>query len=224
MCRRRRGRVASREVTLGLVGRESVEVLRGLAPGEVVLAPGTPVGTRVRVEGGAMNLAWKDIRRQKLRFLLTGLGLGLLFSIVLAMGGIYRGMVADATMLIDAVGADLWVVQRDTRGPFAERSTVPRSLEDRLRVVEGVASAENFTYATMQRGDLDHPVRIGLVGLSWPSRPRSGSPAHLRSRLSTAHERSSSIGPSGQSLGATMPLGDDNYRSSGSRRVRLVGR
>ena len=69
-----------------------------------------------------MNLAWKDIRRQKLRFVFTGLGLGLLFSIVLAMGGIYRGMVADATMLIDAVGADLWVVQRDTRGPFAERS------------------------------------------------------------------------------------------------------
>ena len=43
------GRVASRPVTLGLAGRESVEVLRGLAPGEVVLAPGTPVGTRVRV-------------------------------------------------------------------------------------------------------------------------------------------------------------------------------
>ena len=35
-----------------------------------------------------MNLAWKDIRRQKLRFVFTGLGLGLLFSIVLAMGGI----------------------------------------------------------------------------------------------------------------------------------------
>ena len=45
------GRVASRPVTLGLVGREFVEVLRGLAPGEVILAPGTPVGTRVRVVG-----------------------------------------------------------------------------------------------------------------------------------------------------------------------------
>jgi len=43
------GRVAARPVTLGLVGRESVEVLRGLAPGEVIVAPGTPVGTRVRV-------------------------------------------------------------------------------------------------------------------------------------------------------------------------------
>ena len=59
-----------------------------------------------------MNLAWKDIRSQGLRFLFTGLGLGLLFAIVLAMGGIYRGMVADATMLVDAVGADLWVTSR----------------------------------------------------------------------------------------------------------------
>ena len=45
------GRVAARPVTLGLIGRELVEVLRGLAPGEVILAPGTPVGTRVRVVG-----------------------------------------------------------------------------------------------------------------------------------------------------------------------------
>ena len=52
-----------------------------------------------------MNLAWKDIRRQRVRFLFTGVGLGLLFTIVLAMGGIYRGMVVDATMLIDAIDA-----------------------------------------------------------------------------------------------------------------------
>lgn len=43
------GRVASRPVTVGLVGRESVEILSGLAPGDVVLAPGAPVGKRVRV-------------------------------------------------------------------------------------------------------------------------------------------------------------------------------
>ncbi|MDO9280645.1 MAG: HlyD family efflux transporter periplasmic adaptor subunit, partial [Pseudomonadota bacterium] len=45
------GRVAARAVTFGLVGRESVEVLTGLAPGDIVLAPGAPVGKRVRVVG-----------------------------------------------------------------------------------------------------------------------------------------------------------------------------
>ncbi len=43
------GRVATRSVTLGLQGRDSVEVVSGLAPGDVVLAPGAPAGKRVRV-------------------------------------------------------------------------------------------------------------------------------------------------------------------------------
>ncbi len=158
-----------------------------------------------------MNLAWKDIRRQKVRFLLTGVGLGLLFAIVLAMGGIYRGLVADATALVDAVDADLWVVQRDTRGPFAERSTVPRSLEDRLRLVEGVASARNFTYATLQRGDLDHPVRIGLVGLSWPADRGQDLPLDAGRPLDLAHREILVDRTLGEDLGATIPLGDDLY-------------
>jgi putative ABC transport system permease protein len=162
-----------------------------------------------------MNLAWKDIQRQKLRFLFTGLGLGLLFAIVLAMGGIYRGMVADATVLIDAVGADLWVVQRDTRGPFAERSTVPRALEDRLRVVDGVASAETFTYATLQRGDVAHPVRIGLVGLSWPANRGAHLPLVAGRALGSAHRELIADRTLGLALGARVPLGDDVYEVVG---------
>lgn len=165
-----------------------------------------------------MNLAWKDLRRQKLRFVFTGLGLGLLFAVVLAMGGIYRGMVADATMLIDAIDADLWVVQRDTRGPFAERSTVPRALEDRLRLVDGVASAERFTYATIQRGDLDHPVRIGVIGLSWPTDRGQALPLIAGRALAEAHREMIVDRTLGLELGASMPLGDDLYKVVGITR------
>ena len=165
-----------------------------------------------------MNLAWKDIQRQKLRFIFTGLGLGLLFAVVLAMGGIYRGMVADATMLIDAIGADLWVVQRDTRGPFAERSTVPRALEDRLRVVDGVASAERFTYATIQRGDIANPVRIGVVGLSWPSNRGEDLPLVAGRALGGAHREMIVDRTLKLDLGARMPLGDDFYEVVGITR------
>lgn len=46
------GRAVSREVQLGLAGRERVEVRSGLTPDDVVLAPGTAIGARVRaVEG-----------------------------------------------------------------------------------------------------------------------------------------------------------------------------
>ncbi|MDP2306830.1 MAG: ABC transporter permease [Pseudomonadota bacterium] len=162
-----------------------------------------------------MNLAWKDIRRQGLRFVFTGLGLGLLFAIVLAMGGIYKGMVADATVLVDAVGADLWVVQRETRGPFAERSTVPRNLEDRLRVVEGVASAESFTYATIQRGDVAHPVRMGVVGLSWPANRGQHLPLVGGRALGAAHREMIVDQSLGRALGEHVPLGDDVYEVVG---------
>jgi putative ABC transport system permease protein len=40
-----------------------------------------------------MNLALRDVQHQIARFLATAVGLGLLLTIVLAMGGIYRGMV-----------------------------------------------------------------------------------------------------------------------------------
>jgi hypothetical protein len=72
-----------------------------------------------------MNLASKDIRHNVGRFALTTLGVGMLLMVVMGMGGIYQGIVEDATLLIDRIGADLWIVQRHTRGPFAEVSRVP---------------------------------------------------------------------------------------------------
>lgn len=42
------GRVERRAVTLGLLGRERVELLSGLAEDALILAPGTPLGRRVR--------------------------------------------------------------------------------------------------------------------------------------------------------------------------------
>ena len=43
-----------------------------------------------------MDLAIRDIRRDLGRFVLTAAGLGMLMSVVLAMTGIYNGMVVDA--------------------------------------------------------------------------------------------------------------------------------
>ena len=43
-----------------------------------------------------------------------------LLMVVLGMSGIYRGLIHEATLLVDRIGADLWIVQGGTRGPFAE--------------------------------------------------------------------------------------------------------
>ena len=72
-----------------------------------------------------MNLAYRDVRHKLGRFVLTCLGLSLLLGVVLSMIGIYRGLVDDALVLARTPGAQLWVVETGTRGPFAESSRLP---------------------------------------------------------------------------------------------------
>jgi putative ABC transport system permease protein len=54
-----------------------------------------------------MNLALKDIRHGLFRFVLTCFGLGLLMRIVLAMIGIYNGLVSDVLAIVKAPAVDI---------------------------------------------------------------------------------------------------------------------
>ena len=97
-----------------------------------------------------ISLAGRDIYHAWGKFIFTGLGLGLLIGVTLIMAGVYRGMVADGKALLDNSGADLWVVQKDTLGPYAEASSLPDDLYRTVLAVSGVAKASNVTYLTMQ--------------------------------------------------------------------------
>ncbi len=158
-----------------------------------------------------MNLAIRDIRHKLGRFALTAVGLGLLLLIVMGMGGILKGIEDDATLLIDALDADLWVVQRDTRGPFAELSRVSATLEDRVRSVPGVAGSRRFVTHTVQRVHNEQPLRAMLVGLAWPDDRGDWLPIIEGRSLSQAHyelvaDRSLKLG-----VGETLRLGKDEY-------------
>lgn len=115
-----------------------------------------------------MNLALRDVRHNVGRFGLTAVGIGLLLMIVMGMGGIYRGIVEDATLLVDSLDADLWLVQADTRGPFAEVSRLSPALEDRALALPGVERARRFATHTIQREHRGKQVRMVVVGLAWP--------------------------------------------------------
>lgn len=111
-----------------------------------------------------MNLAVRDIRYNKGRFILTSLGLGLLIGVVMSMGGIYRGLFADAMSISEATAADIWVVQQDTNGPFAENSRVPEDLKYRIAAVPGVAQASPLSFQTIQVDRQGRLFRFFLVG------------------------------------------------------------
>jgi len=111
-----------------------------------------------------MNLAVRDIRRHPGRFVLSCIGVGLMLTLVLSYGGIYNGFVQEALALINNTGADLWVVQRDTRGPFAEQSRMPEDVRYRIAIVPGVAEASPYLFYTIQREWQGRPLRIAVVG------------------------------------------------------------
>jgi putative ABC transport system permease protein len=162
-----------------------------------------------------MNLAVKDIRHNFGRFALTTVGIGLLLMIVMGMGGIYRGLIREATLLVDNVGADLWVVQGATRGPFAEISRVPASLEDRARAVPGVAGARRFVSHTVQREHRGKPLRIVVQGLSWPEDRGEWIPLVAGRPLRQAHYEMIADRSLKLELGEKVKLGKDVYEVVG---------
>ena len=158
-----------------------------------------------------MNLAVKDIRHNLGRFVLTTIGIGMLLMIVMGMGGIYRGIIEDATLLIDRVGADLWIVQRNTRGPFAEVSRVPANLVHRASAVPGVDVAREFVYHTIQREHDGTPLRMAVLGLSWPTDKGEWVPLVAGRALAHNHFEMIADKSLGLRLGEQVRLGKEAY-------------
>ena len=162
-----------------------------------------------------MNLAAKDIRHNFGRFALTTVGIGLLLMIVMGMGGIYRGLIREATLLVEAIGADLWLVQGSTRGPFAEVSRVPATLEDRARAVPGVAAARRFVSHTIQREHRGRPLRMVVQGLAWPEDRGAWIPLVAGRPLGQARFQMIADRSLGLPLGERLKLGKDVYEVVG---------
>lgn len=165
-----------------------------------------------------MNLAVRDIRHNAGRFAFTSVGIGLLLMIVMGMGGIYRGLISDATLLVDRVGADLWIVQGSTRGPFAEVSRISATLEDRVRAVPGVENARRFVSHTIQRTHAGKPLRMVVQGLSWPDDRGDWVPIVAGRALRQANYEMIADESLKLPLGSRIRLGKNNYEVVGITR------
>lgn len=157
-----------------------------------------------------MNLAIRDIRYHRGRFILTSIGLGLLLGVVMSMGGIYRGLFADALAVLNANKADLWVVQQDTNGPFAEASRIPEDLKYRIAAVPGIAEAAPLSFQTLQIDRQGKPFRFFLIGYDLNS--FGGPPAILAGRnIRQKHYEMVVAKAMQMELGATLHLGLHDY-------------
>ena len=172
-----------------------------------------------------ISLAGRDILHSWGKFVFTGIGLGLLIGVTLVMAGVYRGMVDDGQALLDNSGADLWVVQQGTLGPYAEASNVADDSWRALRAMAGVAELANVTYFTMQvRKDEGRDVRAMVVGISpGPAWGAPGWPRHLVAgrHLTRGHYEAVADVASGLALGEVITIRRNPYTVVGLTR-RMV--
>ena len=167
-----------------------------------------------------ISLAGRDILHSWGKFVLTGLGLGLLIGVTLSMAGIYRGMVDDAKALLSNSGADLWVVQQDTLGPYAESSNLHDDVYRSILGMPGVARAANATYFTMQVRKGTSDVRAMVVGFE-PGQP--GEPNYLVAgrRITRGHYEAIADVKTGFKPGDRIRIRRDDYTVVGLTR-RMV--
>ncbi len=158
-----------------------------------------------------IDLAVKDISHSPRRFIFTCLGIGMLLMVVMAMGGIYRGFVDDATVIVKNTGGDIWVVQKDTNGPFAEESRIPEDLKHTLGVLPGVKDTGALSFQTIQINWKGKPNRLFIIGydpdlgLGGPPEIIAGKPILKRHYDMVANVKS------GLRLGDKLTLGQDTY-------------
>jgi putative ABC transport system permease protein len=161
-----------------------------------------------------MNLALKDIRHGLFRFVLTCFGLGLLMTVVLAMIGIYNGLVTEALAVVKAPRADIWVVEAGTKGPFAEASNIPAGTREAVARMPGVSEAGAITYQTLETTHGSRTLRLYVIGFE-PGRP--GGPQRIAEGrgIGTSHFELLADRKTGLSIGDTIMLGRDRFRVVG---------
>ena len=157
-----------------------------------------------------MNLAYRDVRHNLFRFLLTCFGLSLLLGVVLAMIGIYRGIVVDALTVARNHGVDLWVVEAGSRGPFAEASRIPGDSREGIARLAGVTAAGSVTYQTVEAERRGQKVRLYVIGFELA---RPGGPIHIAAGRTIAQGRFEMVADrrSGLELGDRVRLGRTSF-------------
>jgi putative ABC transport system permease protein len=157
-----------------------------------------------------VNLAYRDVRHNLFRFLLTCFGLSLLLGVVLAMIGIYRGIVVDALTVARNHGVDLWVVEAGSRGPFAEASRIPSDSREGIARLTGVTAAGSVTYQTVEAERRGQKVRLYVIGFELA---RPGGRTHIAAGRTISQSRFEMVADrrSGLELGDRVRLGRTNF-------------
>lgn len=166
-------------------------------------------------------LAWRDIAANLVRFFLAAAGVGFLLTGSMGMLGLYRGVLHDALLTIEEIGADLWVVQGGRAGPFAEASVVSATLDRRVEGVAGVTSVRRFVQNNLQFDIQGKPRRVAVTGLDFPKDQGAWLGLDEGRLLQAGRGEAIADASLGLILGQEIRLGRDSYRVVGVTRGQV---
>lgn len=158
-----------------------------------------------------MNLGLKDVRHNLGRFTMTAAGVAFLVTAAIGMIGLYRGIVADALLVIERIGADLWVVQGGRSGPFSESSAIASGMDRRVAGVAGVAIVRRFVQISQQFEHAGQSRRASLTGLDYPRDNGAWVPLVAGRHLKSGHFEAIADKSIGLALGERVRLGLDDF-------------
>ena len=169
-----------------------------------------------------VDLAIKILLDDKGRFLTTVAGVAFAVALVYVQVGLFIGLLASASITIDRMDADLWVVAHNTPNvDFA--NPFPESFVQRIRSVAGVERADNllvwFATVSLPGGAKESAVIYALRDFSrWnlPWKILEGSPEDLRRGRYVMLDESATrrFGP--------FAVGD--HREFSGHRLKVIGR
>ena len=91
----------------------------------------------------AVDLATKSLLHDRLRFLITVIGVAFAVTLVFVQVGLFLGLMSNASLTIEQIDADLWITSHNTPNvDFAH--TFPETYVKRVRSIPGVDRADNL--------------------------------------------------------------------------------
>jgi len=124
-------------------------------------------------------------------------------------------------LIINAVGADLWVVEGGRAGPFGETSAVPATLDRRVEGVPGVQSTRRFIQYNQQYEIGGKAVRLAITGVDYPKDNGSWVPLIAGRHLYSGRYEAIADQSTGLVVGDEVRLGRDFYTVVGLARGQV---
>ncbi len=92
------------------------------------------------------RLAFRNLFQNKTRLMISVGGVSLALLLILALDAIFTGVERQTTAYIDNSGADIFVAQKDVRNMHMAFSSLPISVVDQVKAVDGVEDVTPILY------------------------------------------------------------------------------